>query len=144
MAFDSSTAESSKSQTIKIVLAAVSLLTAVVVLVVYLMGGGNTGTANDASSSPYVCLADGEVLNVTPAIYEQMRKAGDVGGREGVAGRSIGVYLRCPKCKKTLMVAGVRCPKDNTPFAPIDLEGKPGVCPKCGAKPPGRSDQPAS
>jgi hypothetical protein len=144
MASSSGSADGSKSQTIKIAAVVVLLLAAAVVVGIYLKGDGVSSEGEASASTPYVCEADGETLAVTPAEYEKMRAAGDVGTREGTQGRGFGLYVRCPKCKKKLMAMGYRCPKDKTVFAPLTMDGQPAACPKCGAKPAEGADQPAS
>ncbi len=116
----------------------ISVLVAVLLatgLVLY-MQWGKRGQLDTASSATlYVCPADGATLSVTPAAFDKMLKSGDAGPQEGAQARARGLYVRCPTCKKRVMVEGVKCEKDGTVFRRYGEDGDPAACPKCGWKP---------
>jgi hypothetical protein len=137
MAHESAPSESSKSKAIKVSVLVVILLAAGYLF--YRSRTGDGGQPDDLkSATPYVCPADGATLNVTAASFDKMLRTGEVGppeGTEAVGRARSGFFVRCPTCKKRVMVEGLRCEKDGTVFRKVGADQKPGACPKCGWKP---------
>jgi predicted RNA-binding Zn-ribbon protein involved in translation (DUF1610 family) len=83
------------------------------------------------SASPYICLDDGHVFELTPAGYQRLGEAGGIKGSSEPGVRGM-LMLRCPKCGKLKAVAARRCPKDGTVFAGWSPDGQAPKCPTCG------------
>ena len=126
--------ENPRSRTIKITVAVVLLLAAGVLFYLRTKGGGEAQT--DSTATPYVCPTDGTVREVTAAEFEKMYKTGEAGPAEGAKARTPGLFVRCTKCQKRIMVQAARCPTDGTVFPLQGPDGKANVCPKCKWKPP--------
>lgn len=132
MASESGSTESTQSKIIKATVLVVVLAAAAIFYFRSRGDGGQLDTAESASL--YVCPADGATLNVTPKKWDDMRRSGDVGPPEGAGARGSGQFVRCPTCKKRVMVEAKKCPKDGTAVPIHKANGDPGVCPKCGWK----------
>jgi hypothetical protein len=134
MAAGEATTSDPKSKAIPIAIMVVCLTVAAYLFFSHREAAGEGQLDTAESATTYICPADSTVLNVTPATFEKMLNSGEAGPREGASRRKPGLYLRCPKCAKRIMVIAVKCPKDGTQFAPIDADSKPVACPKCGWK----------
>jgi predicted RNA-binding Zn-ribbon protein involved in translation (DUF1610 family) len=137
MAANSASQEGSQSKAIQIGLVAVLLLGAGGIIAYQYVVKGRGGEGQDTTvGTMYLCPTDGTVKTLTAAQFAEGLRTGEVGAREGATGRSVGMYPRCPKCGKRIMVEAVKCQRDGTVFPKVGADGKPGACPKCGWKAP--------
>lgn len=118
----------SRSLAIKVGVIAVAL-GAAVYFGIFRASGEEGQLDTPESATPYVCLEDGTVQEVTPAEFEKRLNAGEVSTPE--RGAYVGFRLRCLKCGKRTSMQAVHCPNDKTPVPLVGRDGKPGTCPKC-------------
>ncbi|MBP7935317.1 MAG: hypothetical protein KA354_11775 [Phycisphaerae bacterium] len=80
---------------------------------------------------PYICLDDNHVFTLTPKVFQEMSRQGEVktDGQRLDEGRT---FVRCPTTKQFTAVPAIKCPKDGTFFPGRRKDGVPGKCPKCG------------
>jgi hypothetical protein len=127
-----------KYRGIEVVMAAALVIAAGVMVTARIVGEDPVGDRcaeeqldTPESASLYVCPDDGATMSVTPRMFDLMLASGRAGPREGAARRTPGLFIKCPKCGKHVMVEGVRCPTDGTVYAQADAHGEPCVCPHC-------------